>query len=134
MANEVVAHYLDHRVVKGHSLDVDPAKPTFHVRTAHEGVAEVKLADLKALFFVRDLAGNPGRKDAAALEAADARARGAVPIEIEFADGERLVGLTVRYPPVKPYFFILPADSASNNIRILVNRGAVGAMRQPGAT
>lgn len=134
MANEVVAHYLDHRVVKGHSLDVDPAKPTCHVRTASEGVVEVKLADLKALFFVRDLAGNPARQDTAALEAADARARGAVPIEIEFADGERLVGLTVRFPPVKPFFFILPADGASNNIRILVNRAAVGAMRQPGAT
>jgi len=57
-----------------------------------------------------------------------------VPIEIEFADGERLVGLTVRFPPVKPFFFILPADDASNNIRILVNRGAVKAMRQPGRT
>jgi len=134
MANEVVAHYLDHRVVKGQSLDVDPAKPTCHVRTAHEGVVEVKLADLKALFFVRDLAGNPDRRDAEAIAAADARARGSVPIEIEFADGERLVGLTVRFPPVKPFFFILPADDASNNIRILVNRGAVKAMRQPGRT
>lgn len=134
MANEVVAHYLDHRVVKGQSLDVDPAKPTCHVRTAHEGVVEVKLADLKALFFVRDLAGNPDRRDTAALEAADARARGSVPIEIEFADGERLVGLTVRFPPVKPFFFILPADGASNNVRILVNRDAIKAMRQPGRT
>jgi hypothetical protein len=134
MANEVVAHYLDHRVVKGHSLDVDPTKPAFHVRTAHEGVVEVKLADLKALFFVRDLAGNPARQDAADIETADARARGAVPIEVEFVDGEQLRGLTVRYPPVKPFFFILPADGASNNIRILVNRGAVRAMRQPGTT
>ena len=30
MANEVVAHYLDGRVVKGVSLDVDPGRPVCH--------------------------------------------------------------------------------------------------------
>ena len=33
MANEVVAHYLNGRIVKGVSLDVDPGRPKFHVRT-----------------------------------------------------------------------------------------------------
>ena len=131
MANEVVAHYLDHRVVKGQSLDVDPVKPTCHIRTVDRGVVEVKLAELKALFFVRDLAGDPGRTDADAVPIGDARSRGAVLIELEFVDGERLVGLTVRYPPVKPFFFVLPADGSSNNVRILVNRAALRGMRQP---
>ena len=133
MANEVVAHYLDHRVVKGQSLDVDPAKPTCHIRTVDHAVVEVKLAELKALFFVRDLEGNPQKVDAAAIVPADARTRGAARIEVEFTDGERIVGLTVRYPPVKPFFFVLPADDSSNNVRILVNREAVRAMHQPGA-
>lgn len=131
MANEVVAHYLDHRIVKGQSLDVDPAKPTCHVRTVDQDVVEVKLADLKALFFVRDLAGDPSKHDAAAVVPADARTRGAAVIEVEFTDGEKVVGLTVRYPPIKPFFFILPADGTSNNVRILVNRAAVKEMRQP---
>jgi hypothetical protein len=133
MANEVVAHYLDHRLVKGQSLDVDPAKPTCHVRTLEQGVVEVKLAELKALFFVRDLSGDPSRSDEHVLAASDVRARGAALIELEFVDGEKLVGLTVRYPPIKPYFFVLPADGTSNNVRILVNRAAVRAMRQPAA-
>ena len=51
MANEVVAHYLDGRVVKGVSLDVDPGRPVCHIRTPAEGTLEVKIKDLMALFF-----------------------------------------------------------------------------------
>lgn len=131
MANEVVAHYLDGRMVKGVSIDVDPGRPTFHVRTVDRGAVEVKLADLKALFFVKDLVGDPKRQEASAIMSDDDRARGAQPIEVEFADGERIVGLTVRYPPVRPFFFILPADPRSNNVRVLVNRAAVKQMGQP---
>ncbi|HWB39944.1 MAG TPA: hypothetical protein VG500_01735 [Gemmatimonadales bacterium] len=131
MANEVVAHYLNGRIVKGVSLDVDPGRPKFHVRTVSEGTLEVKLTELKALFFVKDLVGDAQRKDVLRLDAGDGRARGSFPIELEFADGERLVGLTVRYPPVRPFFFVLPADPASNNVRILINRAAVKRMSQP---
>jgi len=130
MANEVVAHYLDGRVVKGSSLDVDPNRPLCHIRTA-QGTLEVKLTDLKALFFVKDLVGDADRNDVLKLEPTDGRARGSFPIELEFADGERLIGLTVRYPPIRPFFFILPADARSNNVRVLVNRAAVKRMSQP---
>ncbi len=130
MANEVVARYQDGRIVKGISLDVDPARPLFHIRTAQDTL-EVKLTELKALFFVKDLVGDSGRNDVLALEPRDGRARGSYPIELEFADGERLIGLTVRYPPVRPFFFVLPADARSNNVRVLVNRAAVKRMSQP---
>jgi hypothetical protein len=131
MANEVVAHYLDGRVVKGISLDVDPGRPVFHIKTAVQGTLEVKLTELKALFFVKDLVGNSRRSDVLALEPSDGRARGSYPIELEFADGEQLIGLTVRYPPVRPFFFVLPADARSNNLRVLINRAAVKRMSQP---
>jgi hypothetical protein len=131
VANEVVAHYLDGRVVKGISVDVDPGRPLCHIRTAAQGTLEVRLRDLKALFFVKDLVGDSGRKDVLALEPRDGRARGSYPIELEFADGERLIGLTVRYPPVRPFFFVLPADARSNNIRALINRAAVKRLSQP---
>jgi hypothetical protein len=132
MANKVVAHYLDGRVIKGVSLDVDAERPTCHVRTADKGPAEVKLADLKALFFVKDLAGDPAHHEGTAVDPGDVRTRGACRIAVEFGDGERLVGLTVRYPPVRSFFFVLPADPQSNNIRILVNRAAVKKMEQLG--
>jgi hypothetical protein len=130
MANKVVAHYLDGRVVKGVSLDVDAERRTCHVRTADTGTVEVKLVELKALFFVKDLAGDPAHAEGTAVDPGDVRARGACRIAVEFGDGERLVGLTVRYPPVRPFFFVLPADATSNNIRILVNRAAVKKMEQ----
>ncbi len=131
MANEVVAHFIDGRLVKGISLDVDPGRPKFHITTAEQGPVEVRLADLKALFFVRDLKGNPTHEEGTAVHSSDARTRGAYKIELEFADGERVVGLTVRFPPVRPFFYVLPADARSNNIRILVNRAAVVRMGQP---
>lgn len=131
MANQVVARFLDGSVVKGMTLDVDPSRDTFHIRPPAKQNILVRLADLKALFFVKDLAGDPKRVEGMALEPADMRARGAHPIEVEFADGERVVGLTVRYPPVRPYFYVVPADDKSNNIRILVNRSAIVRMSQP---
>jgi hypothetical protein len=130
MANEVVAHYLNGRVVKGVSLDVDPGRPLCHIRTA-EGALEVKLKELKALFFVKNLVGDAARDEARKLEPGDGRARGSFPIELEFVDGEKLVGLTVRYPPIRPFFFVLPADPGSNNVRVLINKAAVKRMGQP---
>jgi hypothetical protein len=130
MANEVVAHYLNGKVVKGVSLDVDPGRPLCHIRTA-EGALEVKLKELKALFFVKNLVGDAARDEARKLEPGDGRARGSFPIELEFVDGEKLVGLTVRYPPIRPFFFVLPADPGSNNVRVLVNKAAVKRMGQP---
>jgi hypothetical protein len=130
-ASQVVVRYRDGRLLKGTTSNFAPAREGFHVQTpAGENVA-VRQDELKALFFVRDLSGSAGRSDVLALVPGDDRARGAFPIELEFADGERFVGLTVRYPPIRPFFFVLPADSASNNVRILVNRAAVKRMSQP---
>jgi hypothetical protein len=131
VANAVVAHYLDGRLVKGSSLDVDPGRPSCHVRTADRNTIEVKLAELKALYFVRSLDGDPARPRGSTVDPADPRARGAHRVELQFADGERLVGLTGRFPPVRPFFFVLPADGGGNNVRILVNRAAVVRIDQP---
>ena len=119
------------QIIKGISLDIDPARPTCHVKTEERGMVQVMLAQLKALFFVRTLGGDPNYREVQAVDASDARARGAAQIELEFADGERLVGLTTRFPPVRRFFFVLPADPRSNNLRILVNRSAVQRLAQP---
>jgi Family of unknown function (DUF6982) len=131
MANEVVAHYLDGRLIKGTCLDIDPTRPTCHIKTAEQGMVQVMLAQLKALFFVRSLGGDPNYEEVKAVDATDARTRGASPIELQFADGERVVGLTTRFPPVRRFFYVLPADARSNNLRILVNRSAVESLGQP---
>jgi hypothetical protein len=132
LANEVVARYIDGRTVKGTCLDVDPSRPTCHIKTADQGkMVQVKLADLKALFFVKDFSGDSLHNESAIIEPSDARSKGFSVIELRFKDGERIVGLTARFPPIRPFFFILPADFASNNIRILVNRAALLSVSQP---
>jgi Family of unknown function (DUF6982) len=132
VANEVVARYIDGRTVKGTCLDVDPARPTCHIKTVETGkMVVVKLLDLKALFFVKDFVGDSAHQEAAALDPGDARSRSFSLIELQFKDGERIIGLTARFPPIRPFFFVLPVDIASNNIRILVNRAAVASVRQP---
>ena len=127
MANFVVANLLDGRVIKGVSLDLDPTKPLCHFRT-DQGVVKVKLAETKALFFVRSLSGDPARNDVQEADPADARAMGATRIEIRFKDGERLVAFTNRFPPRGAFYYVVPVDPASNNTRILVNQAAVATL------
>lgn len=129
MAQKVVAHYVDHAIVKGTSLDVDPGRPLCHVRT-DDGNVEVDLNQLKALFFVKDLTGQPAYNDENVPRAGDVRLRGSHQVRIRFADGEQIGGLMNRYPPNRPLFFLLPMDPKSNNVRILVNREAVTAMEE----
>lgn len=133
MNNLVVARYLDGRILKGSSLDIDPARPAFHVRPPEGQMAEVKLKDLKALFFVRSLDGDMARHEVRALDPADPRAKGSTPVALHFPDGEVMVGLTNRFPPNRPFFFVVPVDPASNNIRVLVNRSAVKKMEPLGS-
>lgn len=128
VTHKVVAHFIDGKVVKGISHDINAQKPFCHIRTADQGSVPVKLNELKALFFVRDLAGDSKREEGRMLEAHDPRARGAHPIEVEFGDGERVMGLTAGYPPPGAFFFVLPVDARSNNLRILVNKAAVKRM------
>jgi len=125
----IVAHFIDHTVVKGTSADVDPKRPVCHVQTEDAGMVEVDLRLVKALFFVKDFSGKPGYDELHEPAPGDQRLRGTRQVEIEFSDGERLGGLMNRYPPLGPFFFVLPLDQDSNNIRILVNRESVAAMR-----
>jgi hypothetical protein len=129
MSNQVVARYADGRIVKGTSVDVDPNRPACHVRTPEGTMVEVALADLKALFFVRDLAGDKLHKDVKRPDPADVRLRGAKSVVVTFKDGEKLVGVTHHYPPVRPFYFVVPVDAGSNNIRVLVNRAWVADVK-----
>jgi hypothetical protein len=128
MSKMVVARFQDGRIIKGTSMDVDPEKPMFHVRPQQGAAVEIRMSDLKALFFVRSLDGDSAREEGRKLDPKDVRSRGSTLVSLKFGDGEVMVGLTIRYPPNRPYFFLLPVDPNSNNIRILINRAAVTAM------
>jgi hypothetical protein len=131
MINQVVARFRDGRLIKGTSMDVDPAKPACHIRTPDGAIYTVELMELKALFFVKSLNGDARHHEATELEAADRRQFGSTLVELTFADGERMVGLTNRATPNRNFFFVLPVDAKSNNIRVLVNRSALKSVATP---
>ena len=131
MINHVVARFIDGRLIKGTSMDVDPAKPSCHIRTPDGAIYTVELNELKALFFVKSLSGDSEHSEGMELEPQDRRQFGSSLVELTFGDGERMVGLTNRATPNKNYFFVLPVDTRSNNIRVLVNRQALKSINTP---
>jgi hypothetical protein len=129
MSHKVVAHFIDHSIVKGTSIDVDPGRPLCHIKTDDRGMVEVDLSQVKALYFVKDFGGQPTYDEAHAPKNGDQRLRGSRQVQVRFQDGEEQGGLMNRYPPNRPFFFLLPMDPNSNNIRILVNRAAIAELK-----
>jgi hypothetical protein len=120
--NRVVARFADGRVVKGTTADFLPAKDSFHltVATAPAGAKpmEIHTKELKALFFVKDFAGDPQRVKRNEFD--PSRPPAGRRIRVVFKDGEVLVGTTTGYQPGRPGFFLVPADAGSNNERCYV--------------
>jgi hypothetical protein len=88
----------------------------------------VRLDDLKALFMVKDLVGNSAYTEQQTILPTDPRAIGAKRLRLTFRDGEILMGVAPSYDDSRPFFFVLPGDAKSNNLRILVNRRAVTSL------
>jgi hypothetical protein len=120
--NQVVARFADGRLLKGVTADFFPNKDVFHVSDASSPLGsepvEVRTAELKALFFVKDYAGDPEHLDRNEFEPSQHPA--GRPIKVVFKDGEVLVGTTTGYQPGRPGFFLVPADETSNNERCYV--------------
>jgi hypothetical protein len=128
MEHKVVAHFLNGQLVKGSSTSMALDRPTCHVMTRDHGVVLVTLSELKALFFEKDLEGNRTYRDHQVIGSSDRRATGAKRLQITFRDGEELMALAPTYEGTRPFFYVLPADPNSNNVRILVNRKAVASV------
>lgn len=131
--SKIVVHYADGRLLKGFIQDFYPNKPSFHLLPATTGFSftdeavEVWIQDLKAVFFVRDFAGNPAyneRKTFAEGEHPPGRK-----VRVVFKDGEVMVGSTVGYERQRPAFFLIPADPESNNRSVFVVAAAVTSIR-----
>ena len=117
MRNMVVAHFADGRVLKGYALDFFPNKDSFHLEREGSGEStEVKIANLKGLFFVKTFQGN-----ASATRRVDTERVGmGRKIKIEFQDGETMLGYTSGYSPARTGFFIFPIDPDDNNEKVFV--------------
>jgi hypothetical protein len=128
--NLVVARYRNGQVVKGYTRDFFPERPVFHVlpRGGSQPVP-VKTAELKGVFFVRDLLGNKLRHKNRRFPATDQGPQLGRRIAVLFEDGELLVGHSQTYSLERPGFFVFPLDPQGNNIRVYVLRAATKQVR-----
>ncbi len=130
---KIVVHYRTGRLIKGYSYDFYPNKPHFHLLLPAAGFSftdeaiEVRIEDLKAVFFVKDFAGDPSYNERKHF-APDERPPGRK-VTVKFRDGEMMVGSTVGYEPQRLGFFLIPADPKSNNLRVFVVAKAISGLR-----
>lgn len=123
--NRVVARFLDGSMVKGTTEDFFPNRPTFHLHvTGDPKVQVVACAKLKAVFFVKDVTGNPRRDEVVDFVGEEVGVHQGRRIAVQFKDGEMIAGHTVGYTSDRTGFFVTPADPESNNIRIYVLKHA----------
>jgi uncharacterized protein DUF6982 len=119
-SNKTVIAFLDGHRLKGFIFNFSAIKDSFRLLPAddpyHQKGIMVEMKDLKAVFFVKDFVGDPNRQGVPHVELPKHGRR----IEVIFSDGEVLDGATESYNPQKLGFFMFPADSNSNNMRIFV--------------
>jgi len=128
---KVVARYVDGESLKGYSQDFHAARGDFSIRPRHTAPASeaiiVPLTRLKAVFFVRNFAGNPGYVERTDVASTEKGRR----IAVTLVDNEVIVGTTLGYRSGGQGFFVTPLDPRSNNIRIFVVSNAVRQVRFP---
>lgn len=124
---KVVARFRDGRLVRGYTADFHPSRPQLHLSTEpySTDTLMLQLSQLKALFFVRDFAGDQNRVDRQDFGAALQGRK----VAVTFHDGETLLGSTLSHRGEGNGFFVHPADPRSNNLRVFVAPGAVQQVR-----
>ena len=128
---KVVLRYIEGRVLKGFTQNFFPGKDRFHLFSIEKPSGpptEVFLKDLKAVFVVKTFRGKPGHEEQKNFK--EAEKTFGRKVEVVFRDGEIMVGSTLSYDLKKKGFFIFPADSHSNNLKIFLVSSAVKYVRQ----
>jgi hypothetical protein len=122
----VVARALDGAMHKGRTADFKPGCASFHVRREDGTQVSVDTAGLKAVFFVKDLEGDPAHREKKRF---DRKNRAEKPIWVEFKDGEELAGWSAAVAG-KHGFYFTPTDPDSNLERVYVVRTAIKRILQ----
>lgn len=131
--NTVVVHTNKHQLLKGTTNDFLPTKDRFHLVLADAAPGakplEILIADLKAVFFVKDLKGTPDHVKKNTFDP-NVPVQGRK-IRVVFQDGEILLGTTQGYQAGRPGFFMVPVDPKSNNERCFVISAATKEVTMP---
>jgi hypothetical protein len=126
---KIVVRYREGRLLKGFTHDFHPSRTQFSlwpsVNSAPSERMYVPTSQLKAVFFVRNFEGNPEYTDDRTFDTGAGGRR----LEVTFVDDEVLIGSTLSYRPDGVGFFVNPADSRGNNLRVFVVASAIRHVR-----
>ena len=126
----IVARFLDGTILKGFNVDFDVNRPSFSLLPTPDAGADgvsVPLTNLKAVFFVRDFAGNAEYRERKTFIGQTQGRR----IHLTFTDGEMIIGTTQSYRAGGIGFFVTPVDPRATNARVFVLSSAVKQVRFP---
>ena len=118
--NRIVAKFKDQTVLKGKTNDFFPNRIKFHLELLDGSIKEIKIDDIKAIFFVKDFEGNKNHKDSYN----DAISNAGRKTKVKFKDGEIIYGYTLGYSSDRQGFYLTPADLGGNNVRIFIVKSA----------
>ena len=120
VANKVVVRFKDKSVIKGKTSNFYPDRSFFHLLKNKGEMVEIRLDQLKAIFFVKDFDGNKDHANAYG----DKIVGGGRKLKVSFLDGETIVGYATGYLPDRQGFYLIPADLKGNNERVFVVKSA----------
>lgn len=123
--DRLVVRYLDGRVVKGYTNDFYPTKPGFPLTDRESGeLTEIRFADLKAVFFVKDFDTDGEIRPRDDIERFGLGRK----VRVRFSDGEELVGFSTNYGPDRRNFVLFPGDPDSNSVKVVIPLEATEAV------
>ena len=129
--NLVVARFKDGRVCKGITRDFSSDAEFFHISGVDPPPGSqprrIWLSDLKALFWVKDLNGNPHHPNR--IPPQPEAEPGETLAVVRFNDDEILPGHTLDYAGIGKGFFLIPAEPEANNTCAFVLQDATRTVR-----
>jgi hypothetical protein len=118
--NKIIARFRDGSIVRGTTFDFASTKTFLHIDDGRS-TRRINMADLKALFFVRDFEGNAQYEEKKGFFVPNAHGK---KVMVEFLDGEVLFGYTLSYTSRGIGFFVFPGDPDCNNEKVFIVHGA----------
>ncbi|HUK55146.1 MAG TPA: hypothetical protein VLY20_00625 [Nitrospiria bacterium] len=139
--DQAVLHVRAGKLLKGLIIGFTPTAETVHLQIESEPAQspiEVRVSDLKAIYYVRSLAGNKQYKKKRYFGVAEGKGKR---VMVRFKDGEILCGFVEGEFPWKDGFlasadpdlkgfFVFPADPEGNNTKVFVVTTAVEDVRR----
>ena len=128
---KVITTFIDGRHFSGFVLNFSPIRDTCQIfpwPSPYAGESQpqlVNIRQIKGIFFVKEFIKLESQESDEFVGPVQGRK-----IEVIFTDGKVLVGSTIGYAPTRPGFFVIPAKSFGNILRIFVSNANVRQVRR----